>query len=174
MTTTQSDSNSAPLPQTLPVGRLEGREAFAGLVRQALACAAHEGWPRLVLSDPDFADWPLGERAVVESLQAWAGHGRHIQFMARDFAPLRQLHPRLVQWRTTWSHLVEAHACTGATGADLPSAIWSPGWTLERLDVLRCTLVASNDAERRVALRERLDACWHKGSPSFAATTLGL
>jgi hypothetical protein len=161
-------------PPPLPTGRLEGRQLFADLVRQALARAAQEGWPQMVLSDPDFSDWPLGERAVIESLQAWAFRGREIRFLARDFGPLRLAHPRLVAWRTTWSHRVQAHAVPSASGNELPSAIWSPGWTLERLDSVRCTLVASADARRRTGLRERLDACWHKGSPSFAASTLGL
>ena len=170
----ESASGSGTPEQALPEGRLEGRQAFADLVRQAMVCAAREGWTHMILSDPDFADWPLGERVVIDALQAWAGRGRHIQFMARDFGPLRQLHPRLVQWRVTWSHLVQAHACTSLVGTELPSAIWSPGWTLERLDSLRCTLVASVDARRRLALKERLDTCWAMGSPSFAATTLGL
>jgi len=161
-------------PVALPVGRLQGRQAFVDLVRQALACAARERWEHIVLSDPDFADWPLGERAVVDSLQAWAGRGRHIRFLARDFARLREAHPRLVQWRTTWSHLVEAHACREMSGGDVPSAIWSPAWTMERLDIDRCTLVASVEPERRLQLHERLQACWQQGSPSFPATTLGL
>lgn len=158
----------------LPTGRMEGREVFTDLVRQALAVAAVEGWPRLELSDADFSDWPLGERGVIESLQAWVRQGGEIRFMAHDFGPLRLAHPRLVSWRTLWSHRVQAHAIPSASGCQLPSAIWSPGWTMERLDLVRCTLVASTDARRRTGLRERLDACWHKGSPSFAATTLGL
>jgi hypothetical protein len=170
----ESESGKGTPALALPLGRLEGRQVFADLVRQAMICAAREGWTHIVLSDADFADWPLGERVVVDALQAWAGRGRHIQFMARDFGPLRQLCPRLVQWRVTWSHLVQAHACPSLVGTELPSAIWSPGWTLERLDSLRCTLVASVDARRRLALKERLDTCWAMGSPSFAATTLGL
>ena len=158
----------------LPTGRMEGREVFTDLVRQALAVAAEEGWPRLELSDTDFNDWPLGERAVIESLQAWVRQGGEIRFLAREFGPLRLAHPRLVSWRTLWSHRVQAHAMPSASGSKLPSAIWSPGWTMERLDPVRCTLVASTDARRRTGLRERLDSFWHKGSPSFAATTLGL
>jgi hypothetical protein len=158
----------------LPTGRSEGREVFVGLVRQALAVAAQEGWPQLVLSDTDFSDWPLGERAVIGSLQARARQGREIRFLARNFGPLRLAHPRLVAWRTTWSHRVQAHAVPSASGSELPSAIWSPGWALERLDPVRCNLIASSDARQRTGLRERLDACWQKGSPSFAASTLGL
>jgi hypothetical protein len=161
-------------PSPLPVGRFEGRTAFIDLVRRALDTAAHEGWPSLVLSDPDFLDWPLGERAVIDALGRWASNGREIRLLARDFGPLRLAHPRMVQWRTTWGHRVQAHACPGASGSELPSAIWSPAWTLERLDPVRSTGVSSNDASRRTTLLERLEACWHKGAPSFAPTTLGL
>ena len=44
--------------EPLPEGRLEGREAFVGLIRQGLASAAREGWSPLVLSDADFAANP--------------------------------------------------------------------------------------------------------------------
>jgi hypothetical protein len=159
---------------TLPEGRLQGRHAFSDLVRHALVSAASQGWNHLVLSDPDFSDWPLGERSVVESLTAWSGRGRRIQFLARDFGRMRELHPRLVQWRVTWSHIVEAHACRQVAGSELPSAIWSPQWTMERLDVEHCVMVASRSPDRRAALHERLNACWQQGSPSFPATTLGL
>jgi hypothetical protein len=56
----------------------------------------------------------------------------------------------------------------------LPSAIWSPGWTLERIDASHGVMVASRDARRHVALAERLDHWWQKGSPSLPPTTLGL
>jgi hypothetical protein len=60
-------------------GRFEGREAFRqNVVRDALACAAREGWRELILSDADFHDWPLGERAVIDSLGAWARSGRSL------------------------------------------------------------------------------------------------
>lgn len=166
-----AEGTSAPsgLP-ALPEGRLEGHALFVDLIRQALATAAAEGWSRIVLCDLDFADWPLGERDVVDALHAWSARGRTLQLMARDYRDLRERHPRFVQWRVTWSHLVEAHAAQG----DLPSALWSPGWTMERLDPLRSTFVASHDAARRVALREQLNQWWHKGTPAFPASTLGL
>lgn len=161
------------LPE-LPTGRQEGRTAFVDLVRLAMAHAAGSGWSQIVLSDPDFVDWPLGERAVVNALQDWAQSGRQLRLLARDFSSMRERHPRFVQWRVTWSHLIEAHMVTGASEGELPSAIWTPDWFLERLDVLRSTTVASRDAERRTALKERIENGWHKGRPAFAATTLGL
>lgn len=172
---TQSDSSDAAGSQpTLPTGRLQGRQVFLDTVRQAFEVAAVQGWSQITLSDADFADWPLGERAVVDALNRWARRGRTMKLLARNYEQLRLLHPRFVQWRVTWSHLIEAHACQGAAGAELPSAIGSPVWTLERLDPLRNTLVASMDAQRRVALRERVNECWLRSTPAFPASQLGL
>lgn len=158
----------------LPEGRLQGRHLFADLVAQALATAAAEGWSRLVLADPDFADWPLGERSVVASLQAWAARGRTLHMIAHDYRAVRERHPRFVQWRVTWSHLFEARACSGVPSGELPSALWSPAWTLERIDPGHGVQIASSLPARRVALGERLEQWWQKGSPSFPAVTLGL
>ena len=143
MTDASRSHDVSPAPGPLPEGRLQGRRLFADLVRQSLATAAAEGWQHLVLCDTDFSDWPLGERAVVASLQAWA-------------------------------HLVEVRACGSASTDEWPSAIWSPVWTLERIDVTHGVVVTSRDARRQVALAERLDHWWHKGSPSLPPTTLGL
>ena len=57
----QTQAQSRGLSQ----GRFSGRTEFQQLVRDALAAAAREGWPELILSDANFADWPLGERAMV-------------------------------------------------------------------------------------------------------------
>jgi hypothetical protein len=163
-----------PAVPPLPEGRLQGHLLFADLVRQALTTAAAEGWPRLVLCDNDFSDWPLGERAVVASLQAWARRGRVLHLLGRDLAPVRQQHPRFVQWRVVWAHLVEVRACASASVDAWPSALWSPGWTLERIDTTHHAMLASRDAKRRVALAERLEQEWQKSSPALPPTTLGL
>jgi len=164
----------SPNPIPLPEGRLVGRVAFIDLVRQAIAAAASQGWTKMVWCDPDFADWPLGERSLIDSLQAWSASGRSLHLLAQDFAAVRQKHPRFVQWRVTWSHLVEARATGRSSGGELTSAIWTPAWTMERLDPKHNVVVATFDPARRVALAERLDAGWHKAAPSFPASTLGL
>jgi hypothetical protein len=117
----------------LPSGRFSGRDAFQQLVRDALACAAREGWRHIILADSDFADWPLGERAVIESLQAWAKGGRRCTLLARRYDEVLRRHARFVTWRGTWSHIIDARRCAAADAQELPSAIWSPGWVLQRL-----------------------------------------
>ncbi|RYF14606.1 MAG: hypothetical protein EOO30_17525 [Comamonadaceae bacterium] len=158
----------------LPGGRFEGREAFRQLVRDALACAAREGWREIILSDASFEEWPLGERAVSESLHAWARAGRHMVLLARRYDHVMREHARFVQWRTRWSHIVTATGCAGADPLDLPSAIWSPAWVLERRETERSIGYCGSEPERRVALREQLDEWLLKSTPAFPATTLGL
>src|SRR5690606_2869034 len=121
----------AAAPLALPQRRFEGRNDFRQLVRDALACAAHEGWREIILSDADFHDWPLGERAVAQSLQDWSRSGRQMVLLARRYDEAVRLHARFVQWRGKWSHIVTALACPSAGALELPSAIWSPSWVLE-------------------------------------------
>lgn len=158
----------------LPSGRFAGRVEFQQLVRGALARAAREGWRELILSDPDFADWPLGERAVCESLRAWSAAGRHCTLLAHRHDELAIRHARFVTWRRAWSHIVDARACASADPLEFPSAIWSPGWVMQRLDRERCNGYSGAEPERRLLLRENLQAWLDKSSPSFPATTLGL
>ena len=158
----------------LPSGRFEGREAFRQRVRDALAAAAREGWREIILSDASFEEWPLGERAVAESLHAWSRSGRHMVLLARRYDAVVRQHARFVQWRGRWSHIVTAMGCPAADPLDLPSAVWSPGWVMERRDLQRSTGYSGSEPDRRVALRETLDAWLQKSTPAFAATTLGL
>ena len=161
-------------PPTLPAGRFTGRDDFRQLVRDALACAAREGWREIVLSDAGFGDWPLGERAVAESLQAWSASGRRCTLLACRYGDVPGRHARFVTWRRTWSHIIDARACPSADPLELPSAIWSPGWVMQRLDPERCNGFSGAEPERRLALRESLNEWLARSSPSFPATTLGL
>jgi hypothetical protein len=172
MTTSSHDDDGAA--SALPTGRFTGRKAFQQLVRDALASAAREGWREIVLSDPDFEDWPLAERAVVESLEAWSQSGRQCTLLARHWDGVVRRHARFVTWRKTWSHIIDARGCASADPLELPSAIWSPGWVLQRLDPERCNGVSGTEPERRLLLRENLNEWLKKSSPSFPASTLGL
>jgi hypothetical protein len=166
------------LPETpfppRPVGRFLGRVAFQQMVRDALACAAREGWREIFVSDGNFEDWPLGERVVADSLQAWARNGRRFTMLAHNYDEVLRRHARFINWRVTWSHLVECRACRSVDPADMPSALYSPHWTVRRLDVLHCSGVSTEDAQSRIALRQTLDAAWHKGIPALPASVLGL
>jgi hypothetical protein len=168
-----SGTSPAPTPALLD-GRFAGRTEFTELIRQVLRVAALQGWREIIWCDPDFADWPLGERAVAQALQDWSKAGRKLTVLAKNYHEVQQRHMRFVAWRRTCSHLVECRAVGANFVAELPSALWSPGWVLERTDIPRCLGTAGFDAGSRVALKERLNALLLKSAPSFPATTLGL
>lgn len=160
--------------EALPVGRFSGREAFQQLVRDTFAVAAIEGWKEIILADANFDDWPLRERAVVESLNQWAKSGRRLTVLAVRYDNLMRDQPRFVTWRKTWGHIIECRQCRHEDPLDFPSAVWSQNWVLQRLDLVRSNGVSGTEPDRRVNLRELLDEKLRGSSPGFPSTTLGL
>ena len=158
----------------LPQGRFEGPSEFAELIRMAFATAALQGWREIIICDSTFEDWPLGERAVAQSLQHWSKQGRKLTMLAKNYSEVMRRHARFVTWRRTWSHIIECRGNASISPDDMPSALWSPDWVFHRLDLARSTGVSGAEVARRVALKERLDECLKLSSPAFAATTLGL
>ena len=159
----------------LPIdGSFTGRIDFQQIIRDALATAALEGWQHITLCDASFEDWPLGERVVIDSLNTWSKAGRSMTLLAKRYDTIIAKHPRFVTWRGRWSHIIEARGVSSADAQDFPSAIYSPGWVMQRLDLVRGTGICSTDPQRRLVLRELLGEWQGKSSPAFAATTLGL
>jgi hypothetical protein len=160
----------APLAQ----GNFAGPNAFADLVRNAISHASSQGWVEMVWSDATFEDWPLYEKAVVNGLNAWSRKGRKLILLAHHFDAMHRIHPRFVDWRVRWDHLVECRVCKGIEETDFPSALWTPTWAMRRLDLQRCTGVASVEPRMRLLLREELEERRRQSSPGFPASTLGL
>ena len=159
----------------LPSGAFIGRETFRDLVRSALACAAQEGWRELVLCDASFHDWPLGDRACVDALNVWARPGgRQLTMLAHGYDEVVRQHARFVAWRGQWAHRIDCRVCAAADAHDLPSALWSPHWSMQRLDTLRSSGVSGTEPDRRQLLRELIDQWLGRSTAGFPATTLGL
>ncbi len=155
-------------------GRFSDQEAFAVAVRHALQRAAAEGWPEIILSDPSFEGWPLGETSTIHALQAWAKPGRRLVVLAGRFDLLIRLQPRFVAWRRTWSHLVEGRVCPASALHGLPSAIWSRQWFVLRTDPELGVGQYGADRVRLQALHEALKSKLNVSAVGFAPTTLGL
>lgn len=161
-------------PAALPEGRFDGREAFAQLVRDALSCAAQQGWREIVICDASFEDWPLHERVVVDALQAWSRSGRRLTMVAARYDSVARNQSRFVVWRKRWDHIIECKSCRAIDPVDFPSMFWSPAWAMRRLDLVRSTGVCSLAPERRLQIREALDELLSGSAPAFPSTTLGL
>lgn len=162
------------MTDALPSGRFSGRQAFEQLVRDALACAACEGWKEIILSDASFLDWPLRERAVIESLQAWSASGRHMTLLATRYDEIIRHHARFVTWRQTWGHIIDCRVSRAVEPLDFPSAIWSQAWFMQRIELERSIGVCGAERGPSIELREVLDEHLRNSSPGFPASTLGL
>lgn len=169
---TSAQTGSAP--SALPEGRFSGRSEFAELVRQAMTAAAAQGWREMIWCDSDFADWPLGERAVAQALNDWAKNGRKLTLLADHYDVVLRKHARFATWRRTWAHVVECRKSGAASAGRLPSALWSPAWVFERLDTPRCAGIAGAEPAGRNALKEQLNEHLLTSSAGFPATVLGL
>jgi hypothetical protein len=168
------DFAQAEEPTPLVQGAFAGPRAFADLVRNALQQANSQGWVEMVWSDATFEDWPLYEKTVVESLNAWSRKGRKLTILAHHFDAMRRIHHRFVDWRVRWDHLVECRVCKGIEMTEFPSALWTPTWAMRRLDLQRSTGVASVEPRMRLLLREELEERMRQSSPGFPASTMGL
>lgn len=166
-------ANTPDLPP-LPEGRFSGPTEFADLIRRAFDVAAADVWREIILSDRSFEDWPLGERAVSQSLHDWSRSGRKLTMLAKNYDEVIRRHARFVTWRRTWAHIIDCRSNTSMSVDDFPSALWSPAWVCQRLDLDRCTGISGSEPARRVLLRERLNECLRRSSAAFPATTLGI
>lgn len=163
---------------TSPVeGIITGRQAFVQALRDGLQLTAEQGGRELFWLDADFVAWPLSEPAVLESLKQWALPHRQLRIAAAQFDELRRLHPRFVQWRQTWDHVVQAAQYQAEdVGVGRPvGLLQAPGlFSLRLLDAQQWRAVISVRTAEEIIAREWFDAVWQRASASFPASTLGL
>lgn len=152
-----------------------GRAEFEGAIRGGFADAATAGCREIFLADVDYADWPLGERAVVDSLTRWAMSHRRLTVLAQTFDDLARGHPRFTEWRRQWSHVVECRQLEEIEPGEMPTLLLAPGVVTVRLfDHVHMRGSVSTDAADAIRCRELVDAVLQRSVEAFPATTLGL
>ena len=104
-------------------GLITSQGEFHAALREAFEAAASTGCRELCLCDPDFADWPLGERDVVAQLGRWAGSQRRLTVLAGTFDEVVRRHPRWVEWRRQWSHMVYCRSGAVLETGPLPTVL---------------------------------------------------
>lgn len=156
--------------------RLIGSRAeFHDALRQAFAEAGRVGCREMFLCDVDFADWPLGEPALIEDLTRWALAHRKLTLLAQSFDAIVKRHARFVQWRRQWSHVIECRALEDAEPGDLPIAMLADGVVAVRVfDPVHLRGSLSHDAGDLTRCREAIDDALARSVETFPATTLGL
>jgi len=160
-----SDSISAVTSRT------EFRDGVRACLRQALETGARE----IFMIDPTFADWPLNEPAVVDTIASWAGTGRSLTLMAHRFEEFPRRHMRFVEWRRNWSHVVRCRADEDLEEQQIPTLLFVPGLVcLRMVDNVEYRGTLSGTATDLATGKETVDALLQRSSEAFPITALGL
>ncbi|MCW7538216.1 hypothetical protein OOT46_10190 [Aquabacterium sp. A7-Y] len=153
----------------------DSRSGFREALLDAFAQAAQQGWSEIWLCDLDFADWPLGERTVVETLTQWAYAHRRLRVLACHYDDVVRRHARWVAWRRDWAHIVECRAIEHLSPETVPRAWLAPRHRgLRVLDPVRLRGVVEKTSADLIRLHENLDEVWQRSVSAFPSTTLGL
>ena len=156
-------------------GLITTRSEFHDALRLGFAEAVARGSPQLWLCDSDFADWPLGERAVIEQLTQWAASSRKLLLVARTFDEVARRHARWVEWRRQWSHIVSCRVNNELEALEMPTVLFAHGTLTVRLsDPIRHRGRLSRDRADEVRCKELIDAVLQRSEEAFTATTTGL
>jgi len=154
---------------------ITSRSEFHDALRRAFSFAAASPAREIWLSDQDFADWPLGERQVVEHLSRWAQSHRRLTLIAHDFDEVARRHGRWTEWRRQWAHVVECRSNQELEAGQHPTICLVADLLSVRLsDPVRYRGMVSTEIADAVACREAIDAVLQRSIETFPATTLGL
>ena len=154
---------------------IASRAEFLDAVRGAFALAVDTGAREIFLVDPTFADWPLNEPALIESLGRWIDSRKTLTVFAHDFSELARHQLRFVAWRRQWSHVVRCRSDPELEAEQLPTLMLVPGVTSIRLlDRIHQRGIASHRAIDLAEGRETVDALLQRSVEAFPVTTLGL
>lgn len=160
----------------LPPPRIiTSRSDFHEALRDAFALVADRGCREVFICDPTFADWPLGELTLIESLTRWAYAHRKLTLLAENFDGFQRRHPRWVEWRRQWSHVVECRALADDDAGKLSGLFLAPGVvTMRVLDSEHYRASLSFEPADGIRARDNLDALLQRSHEAFPVTNLGL
>ena len=151
------------------------RAEFVAALRDAIEQAEQTGARELFFVDPDFAQWPLNDAAVIETLAQWMATGRKLVVYAAYFDDMARRQLRFVEWRRTWTHAVQCRSDEEIEAENVPTLLLAADQVCVRLvDRVHFRGSASTRVIDLVECREMIDALLQRSSETFPATTLGL
>jgi len=151
------------------------RTEYHDALRAALAEVAQAGCRELWLCDEDFSDWPLNDDDVIDALTQWALPHRKLTVLARHYDDVTRKHPRWVEWRRTWSHVVECRSNEEAESGSIPTLLVAQPLVCVRLvDRVHYRGSVSREAGDILRNRETIDAVLQRSVEAFPASILGL
>lgn len=165
-----SDDPQVPLPT------IASRSDFAAAVLWGVREATARQTRHLLWVDPDFADWPLDDPALLDALTPWVHRPqRRLVMLAQDWSSMRSRHARFCAWRQPYSHAIDPRTPDPNEAPALPTLVLDDSRICVRLNDRvhwrgRCSLDA---AEVRLLYSE-FDALAQRSTPDFAVNQIGL
>ena len=172
-------SDAADAGHEAPAGAppaIGSRKEFADAIRWSVRASIEGGARRILWVDPDFADWPLDDPALLQALAGWLRRpSRQLVMLAQSYDGFPRRHPRFVEWRRSWAHAIDTR-----TPEEVPSSL-HPSWALDNTKVCvelidrvhwrgRCTM----DVRQSKLMHEQIDAILQRSSAAFPVTPLGI
>ena len=155
--------------------QIASRAEFHHAVQGALAQAEAAGSREIFMADPNFADWPLNDRDIVELLGRWVDSRCTFTLLAHSFDELARRQLRFVAWRKQWSHVVHCRSDAELGAEQIPTLLLVPGRVaLRLLDRVHYRGTLSSRAVDLNEAREAIDALLQRSAEAFPVTTLGL
>jgi hypothetical protein len=153
---------------------ITSRAEFAAAIRWGFAHADAQAARRIVCVDPDFADWPLDEPALLDALTAWLKRPqRKLVLLAADYDEVPRRHPRFVAWRASWAHAVDTFS--PAEHIELPTLLLDDGdLSVQLVDRTHWRGRVETDRRSACLWRDEVDAVLQRCEPAFPVYRLGL
>lgn len=153
---------------------IRSRAEFLAAIRWGFAHADAQAARRIVCVDPDFADWPLDEPALLDALTAWLKRPqRKLVLLAASYDEVPRRHPRFVAWRTNWAHAVEA--VSPVERIELPTLLLDDGdLSVQLIDRTHWRGRVETDRRSARSWRDEVDAVLQRCEPALPVYRLGL
>jgi hypothetical protein len=160
----------------LPVTEIRTRAELAAAVRATVDAALARDARTLLWVDPDFADWPLDEPALLDALAGWLRRPlRRLQLLAGDYDAVQRAHPRFAAWRMHRMHAIETRRPDVADRAVLPTLLLDDGpLCLELLERDPPNGRAAGDAQAAWRVRDFIEPVWQRAEVAWPTRPLGL
>jgi hypothetical protein len=155
---------------------IDSRQAFHEAVQWTLRAADAREARSLCWVDPDFADWPLDDPALLDLLTRWLQRPqRRLVMLAANYEGMARDHARFSAWRPAWSHAVEPRTPGQGLAIDLPTVMLDDGpVSLQLHDRVHWRGRAAVDPVQAHAIREAIDAALQRSEGAWPVRPLGL
>jgi len=154
--------------------RIDGRSSFWNALHEALRICREANAQQIWIADATFDEWPLGQRSFVQALSAWVSSRRSFHMLAGDFGPVAPRHPRFVEWRGTWAHVVSCRQPNPEERVEVPTLLYAPDLLCVRIHGPHLRGKLERGGVELRAADEMLDAISQRSTDAFPSTLLGL